>query len=69
MVVKFKNIGRGEHCFESECKSKLTREWLIKQIKPYIFSSDISFINMDNGNVAVFVGQVRQVGEIEIVEG
>jgi hypothetical protein len=66
MKVKFINIGKSEECFEDECKVKLTKEWLYKKVKPYILSSVIEFYNLQNGNVGVFVGGVRQVGEIEI---
>lgn len=67
MKVKFINIGKDQKCFEDECKVKLTEEWLYKKVKPYILSSVIEFYNLENGNVGVFVGGVRQVGEIEVI--
>lgn len=68
VLVKFKDIGSNKKCFEAECKVNLTAEWLRKQVKPYILSSVIEFHNLKNGNVGVFVGGVRKVGEIELGE-
>ena len=68
MIVKFKEIGSTKQCFEAECNTKITPEWLRKQVKPYILSSVIEFYEIKNGNIGVFIGGVRQVGEIEVVE-
>lgn len=66
--VKFIDIGREKKCFEEECKTKLTREWIEKKIKPYILNARVEILYLENGNMGLFVGEVRKVGELEIVE-
>lgn len=66
MVVNFINVGRNNVSFKKECKSKLTKEWLIKQVKPYILSSCIEFFKTEDGKINIMVGTVRKMGEIEV---
>lgn len=67
MKVKFINIGSGNANFIKECKNKLTYEWLLKCVRPYLYSHNIDFEEATDGKIIVFSG-MQTVGEIEIIE-
>lgn len=67
LKVKFINIGARNINFTKECNKELTYDWLIKQVRPYLLSSNIDFGENQKGNITVFAG-MQTVGEIEIIE-
>lgn len=67
MKLKFINIGSRNANFIKECKSKLTYEWLLKAVRPYLYSHNVDFEEATDGRIIVFAG-MQTVGEIEIIE-
>lgn len=67
MKVKFINIGSRNANFTKECKNELTYEWLLKQVRPYLYSRNIDFEEGIDVKIYVFAG-MQTVGEIEILE-
>lgn len=65
MKVKFKNIGRNNMNFERKT-NKLTYEWLLEQVRPYLLSHNIDFEENQKGTITVFAG-MQTVGEIEVL--
>lgn len=63
MKVKFIEVGRENKSWEAECNGELTYEWLYRQAKKALRSSDIGF--SEDG--AIFVG-FRNVGRFEVIE-
>ena len=43
MKVKFINIGARNANFTKEYKGELSYEWLLKQVRPYLLSTNIDF--------------------------
>ena len=62
MLVKFIEVGRNKRSWESECKGELNYNWLYKEAKKALMSSEIDF--SDNG--IIFAG-FRNVGRFEVV--
>lgn len=67
MKLKFINIGSRNANFIKECKNELTYEWLLKTVRPYLYSHNIDFEKSKDGKIIVFAG-MQTVGEIEIIE-
>lgn len=67
MRVKFKNIGRNNVSFTKEAE-QLTESWLLKQVRPYLLSHNIDFIENRKGTITVLAG-FQTVGEIELEKG
>ena len=64
MKVKFINIGSRNATFIKECKD-LTYEWLLKQVRPYLYSRNIDFEEGTDGKIYVFAG-MQTVGKVEV---
>jgi hypothetical protein len=67
MKFKFINIGSRNANFIKECKNELTYKWLLKAVRPYLYSHNIDFEESKDGKIIVFAG-MQIVGEIEIIE-
>lgn len=67
MEVKFIDIGSRNVNFTKECKKVLTYEWLLKQVRPYLYSHNIDFEENSKGTITVFAG-MQTVGEIKIID-
>lgn len=67
MKLKFVDIGSRNANFIKECKNELTYEWLLKAVRPYLYSHNIDFEEGTDGKIYVFAG-MQTVGKIEIVE-
>lgn len=67
MQLKFINIGNTNANFTRECRGQLTYEWLLKQVKPYLYSHNIDFAENQKGTITVFAG-MQTVGEIQIIK-
>lgn len=69
MIVKFIDIGRNRESFErKQDEEKITYDWLVAQVKPYILSHEIDFAQDSKGNISVCVGWYV-VGKIKILPG
>lgn len=67
MKLKFVDIGSRNANFIKECKNELTYEWLLKTVRPYLYSHNIDFEEGIDGIIYVYAG-MQTVGKIEIVE-
>lgn len=67
MILFFKDIGRNNVCFRKKAPAKITYDWLYKQVKPYLYSKNLDFLNNSQGTVTVLAG-MQTVGEIIIEE-
>ena len=67
MVLFFKDIGRNKVCFKKQAPTKITYDWLYEQVKPYLLSNNLDFLENNKGTVTVFAG-MQTVGEIIIEE-
>ena len=67
MKVKFINIRARNINFTKECNKEFAYDWLLKQVRPYLLSSNIDFGENRKGTITVFAG-MQTVGEIEVLE-
>lgn len=67
MKLKFVDIGSRNANFIKECKNELTYEWLLKAVRPYLYSHNIDFEEGIDGIIYVYAG-MQTIGKIEIVE-
>ena len=67
MVLFFKDIGRNKVCFKKQAPTEITYDWLYEQVKPYLLSNNLDFLENNKGTVTVFAG-MQTVGEIIIEE-
>ncbi len=57
MIVRFIDIGRNKESFEiKQEEEKITYDWLVAQVKPYILSHEIDLAQDSKGNISVCVG-------------
>lgn len=67
MILFFKDIGRNKVCFKKQAPEEITYDWLCKQVKPYLLSNNLDFLENSKGTVTVLAG-MQTVGEIIIEE-
>lgn len=67
MILFFKDIGHSKACFKKQAPAEITYDWLYNQVKPYLFSNNLDFLENSKGTVTVFAG-MQTVGEIIIEE-
>ena len=67
MTLFFKNIGHSKACFKKQSPAEITYEWLYNQVKPYLYSKNLDFLENNKGTVTVFAG-MQTVGEIIVEE-
>lgn len=67
MIVKFIDIGRNKKNFEKkQDEEKITYDWLITELRPYILSHEIDLTQDSKGNINVCVGWYT-LGKIKII--
>jgi hypothetical protein len=67
MILFFKDIGRNKACFKKQAPAEITYDWLYEQVKPYLLSNNLDFLETFNGTITVLAG-MQTVGEIIIEE-
>ena len=68
MKLKFIDIGSKNANFIKECKNELTYEWLLKALRPYLYSHNIDFEEGTDNRIYVFAGIVVRVVEELLAE-
>lgn len=67
MIVKFIDIGRNKANFQrKQDEEKITYDWLVTELRPYILSHEIDLTQDSKGNINVVVGWYT-LGKIKII--